>query len=291
MPDASAEGTCERCGGQGYRVLKMKGRPASARRCECHESCTRCHGSGYVLIPAGASAVAQPCACRHLDERIALFNATSVPATVARASFETYRAKHPDQIAAKAAAEEFAKKFRHDRETHGLLLYGPPGTGKTHLLASIVRYLALEKGVPCRYVEFMLLLSEIKAAFGSNRGYLDVLGPLAKTPVLVIDELGKERGTDWERSMLDELISRRYNAGLTTLFATNYYCEDRKVPEREGGLVQTRSREFQREAEAMTLAQRVGDRIYSRLREMCRVMLRVEGADRRQSGWIDDDWD
>src|SRR5919198_1273336 len=256
MPDASAEGTCERCGGQGYRVLKMKGRPASARRCDCQQSCTRCRGSGYVLVPAGASAVAQPCACRHLDERIALFNATSLPATVARASFETYRAKHPDQIAAKAAAEEFAKKFRHDRETHGLLLYGPPGTGKTHILASIVRYLALEKGVSCRYVEFMLLLSEIKAAFGSNRGYLDVLGPLAQAPVLVIDELGKERGTDWERSMPDGLLSRRYNAGLTTLFATNYYLKDRPLGQGEGAIVKTRSKDFGRDAESMTLRER-----------------------------------
>jgi DNA replication protein DnaC len=290
MRGASTEAACERCGGNGYRVLKVKGRTAAARRCECHQVCPRCNGSGYLLVPAGASAVAQRCACRHLDERIALFTAASLPATVARASFEAHRAgKHPTQAAARGAAEEFAKKFRPDRETHGLLFYGPPGTGKTYLLASIVRYLTLERGVSCRYVEFMLLLSEIKAAFGSNRGYLDVLGPLARAPVLVIDELGKERGTDWERSMLDELISRRYNDGLTTLFATNYYLEPRALPEREGRMVT--GKEFAREAEALTLSQRVGDRIYSRLREMCEKMLPVEGPDRRQSGIKDDDWD
>jgi DNA replication protein DnaC len=290
MPGASAETTCERCAGLGYRALKLKGRPAAARRCECQQVCTRCKGSGYLLVPAGASSVAQPCACRHLDERIALFNAASLPATVAHATFETYRGKHGDQIAAKGEAEEFAKKFRSDREAHGLLLYGPPGTGKTHLLAAIVRYLTLEKGVGCRYVEFMLLLSEIKAAFGSNKGYLDVMRPLTQTPVLVIDELGKERGTDWERSMLDELISRRYNSGLTTLFATNYYDEPRKVPEREGGRLNTSSKDFARDAEALTLAQRVGDRIYSRLREMCSLR-RVDGIDYRTLGWGTDDWD
>ena len=280
--------SCERCGGKGYRVLKIKGRSATAKRCDCAQSCTRCKGSGYVLVPAGASSVAQPCACRHLDDRLAVFNAASLPATVARATFESYKPRHPDQIAAKSAAEEFAKKFRLDREAHGLLFYGPPGTGKTHLLAAIIRYLTLEKGVTCRYVELMLLLSDIRNGIAANRGYVDILRPLAQAPVLVIDELGKERGTDWERSMLDELISRRYNTGLTTLFATNYYREERRVAEREGGFVNTRSKDFQRDAESMTLAQRVGDRIFSRLSEMCDLR-RVEGVDFRES--VIADWD
>jgi DNA replication protein DnaC len=290
MPGASGDTTCERCAGMGYRVLKMKGRPATARRCECQETCTRCKGAGYLLVPAGATSVAQPCACRHLDDRINTFNAACLPASVARASLDSYRPKHATQTKAKAAAEEFAKKFRADREAHGLLFYGRPGTGKTHLLASIIRYLTLEKGVGCRYVEFMLLLSDIKAAFGSNRGYLDVMRPLTHAPVLVIDELGKERGTDWERSMLDELISRRYNSGLTTLFATNYSDAPPKPQEREGARVNTGSKEFGRDAEALSLAQRVGDRIYSRLREMC-SLYPVDGNDYRTLGWGTDDWD
>jgi DNA replication protein DnaC len=98
---------------------------------------------------------------------------------------------------------------------------------------------------------------------------MEVLRPLIQVPVLAIDELGKERGTDWERSMLDELISRRFNSGLTTLFATNYFLDERPVPEAPGKIVKTRSPEFQRDAESMTLGQRVGDRIYSRLNEMC----------------------
>jgi DNA replication protein DnaC len=69
--------------------------------------------------------------------------------------------------------------------------------------------------------------------------------------------------------MLDELISRRFNSGLSTLFATNYFVEPRGQPDEPGRRVDPRSREFKAEAEAMTLAQRVGDRIYSRLSEMC----------------------
>ena len=64
---------------------------------------------------------------------------------------------------------------------------------------------------------------------------MEVLRPLLHVPVLAIDELGKERGTDWERSMLDELISRRFNSGLATLFATNYFLEERSRPGQRPG--------------------------------------------------------
>jgi DNA replication protein DnaC len=261
--------TCPTCGGTGYAVDQVLGQTARARRCACQTACARCGETGFTLVPSGSSMIAQVCTCRHLDERIGLFNQIGIPAAVALASFETFKSWSPEHHRAKTVAEDFVRKFRKDAPTKGFLLYGPPGAGKTHLMVAALRYLALEKGVAGRYVEFMLLLSEIKAGFDANRSPMEILRPLLSVPVLAIDELGKERGTEWERSMLDELISRRFNSGLSTLFATNYYLESRAPAEEPGRMVRTRSAEFQRDAEAMTLAQRVGDRIYSRLNEMC----------------------
>lgn len=277
-----ADSACQECGGSGCVVEQILGATARARRCACQASCPRCGETGYTLVPQGGSVVAQVCSCRHLDERIGLFNQVGIPAAVARASFDTFKSWSPDHARARAVAEDFARKFRRDAPTKGYLLYGRPGAGKTHLLVASLRWLALEKGVAGRYVEFMLLLSEIKAGFDANRSHMEILRPLLSVPVLAIDELGKERGTEWERSMLDELISRRFNSGLATLFATNYFLEPRAPAEEPGRVVRTRSQEFQRDAESMTLAQRVGDRIYSRLNEMCNFVKLDPGHDLRK---------
>src|SRR3989304_2730323 len=96
----------------------------------------------------------------------------------------------------------------------------------------------------------------------------EVLLPLIETEVLVIDELGKGRSSEWELNILDQLISKRYNASKITLITTNYVSEDNKQKKGSGHSSQNEDQE--------TLENRVGSRIASRLREMCEF-IPIEG--------------
>ena len=283
MPDPADTLLRRRAAAPATSSSRCSAQTARARRCTCQAACPRCGGTGYTLVPSGGSMVAQPCAAGTSTSGSASSTRSASRPRSRRRRSRRSRAGRPDHASArKAAAEDFARKFRRDAPTKGFLLYGRPGAGKTHLLVATLRYLALEKGVSGRYVEFMLLLSDIRSGFDANRSHMEILRPLLSVPVLAIDELGKERGTEWERSMLDELISRRFNSGLATLFATNYFLEARAPAEEPGRVVRTRSPDFQREAESMTLSQRVGDRIYSRLNEMCSFVKLDPGHDLRK---------
>ncbi|MHB1846311.1 MAG: ATP-binding protein, partial [Deltaproteobacteria bacterium] len=161
----------------------------------------------------------------------------------------------------------------------GIGLWGRPGTGKTHLLCAALQHLTLERGIPCRYVEVSFLFSEIREAFNRQISALVAVGPLAEVELLAIDEIGKGRGSDFEKDTLDELLGRRYNADRTTLFATNCPIAFQPIAQSDGF---ARPAEVAREAAAsQELRQKIGDRSFSRLAEMTDI-LQVEGTDRRQ---------
>jgi DNA replication protein DnaC len=120
-----------------------------------------------------------------------------------------------------------------------------------------MRELIEKKGVPCLFYEFGALLREIQNSYNkvSNTSEMSVLAPVYETEVLVLDELGASRPTDWVRDTMLQIIGRRYNEKRLTIFTTNYSDEE--------------------------IEERVGCRLRSRLYEMC-SSVRVEGEDYRK---------
>jgi DNA replication protein DnaC len=101
---------------------------------------------------------------------------------------------------------------------------------------------------------------------------MSLIEPYLKTNVLVIDELAKGRNNEWEQTILDQFISSRYNAAdKLTLFTTNY-SDDDKMQDDPNELVTS----FQKKS----LEEKVGDRIFSRLSQMC-DFVKMEGEDYR----------
>ncbi len=272
-PPARAEptgGPCERCGGLGY-IVGARGENAVADVCDCQQDCRICSGSRFVFAVEDGYDVAVACECRGVFNRVACFNAAGIPADYGQkglADFVHHGGSGSNQGRIKELVLQYQKHF--DPETSdGLLLIGRPGTGKTHLMCALLNYLCLQEGVRCRFVDFFHLTDLIRSTFDKRDvSQSDIIEALIDVPVLAIDELGKGLGTVWEQMIVDQLISRRYNAGRIVLATSNYQPE---AWLKKGGRAVT----------APTLEERVGERILSRLMEMCAVH-RVDGKDYRQ---------
>ncbi len=232
------------------------------------EGCALCRGTG--LLPSTTTQhgrsyeVMSACPRAQLQRRAQRFSDARVPAVHAQASLESYRPSNAEQHRALQVTREFAFRWPEQR---GFILSGPVGTGKTHLMCAAIKHVTLELGVKAAYVEISLLYSQIRRGFQDGKSGGEIIGPLSQVDVLAIDELGKGRGTMFELETLDELIARRYNAGKVTLFATNYSL---KAPEERAqrGYFSTEAA-LESSKDSKLLCDRVGDRIYSRLCELC----------------------
>ena len=104
------------------------------------------------------------------------------------------------------------------------ILYGGVGNGKTHLLNAIANRV-MERGYQVKLVMMAELLSELRMAIRTNETD-DKLKELKKVPYLLIDELGLELGSDWEKEKIEELLAARWNNGRFTVVATNRDIEE-----------------------------------------------------------------
>lgn len=152
-------------------------------------------------------------------------------------------------------AHRFVDKFPTMlKDGKGLLLYGDVGTGKSYAAACIANAL-VDKGVPCMMTNMPRLVNTLSGMLEGKQGYIDRLNSFA---LLVIDDLGTERGTDYVSELVYNIIDSRYRAGLPLIVTTNLTLKDMA-------------------AETDVKKQR----IYSRLYDMC-IPMAVAGKDRRR---------
>ena len=249
-------------------IVDRQGESAVARPVKTVAGCLECSGTGLVRTKVDGNGrtyeVTAPCPRAKLSKRVELFNAARLPAVHATSTFENYKARVAEQNKAQHSLRDFVMRWPQSR---GFVLSGPVGTGKTHLLSAALRHLTLEAGVRCGYVEISLLYATIRRGFQQGKSGGEIIGPLSEVTVLAIDELGKGRGSAFELETLDELIARRYNSNKVTLFATNYSLKPPEEKQQRGYVDTAASLEAGKESKL--LSERVGDRIYSRLCDMC----------------------
>jgi DNA replication protein DnaC len=277
---------CKKCQGKQY-VLTISQGKMRAGFCECF-NCDSCNGEGriYVEDENGVSSV-KDCECKSFEKSLKKLDQVGIPGKYVGTWLETY---HPDEGTQKLAllkSKDFLKDF--GKTNKGLIFMGRPGVGKTHLAVSIIKALSIEKDIDCKFVDFFQLLSDIRNGFSEGESEQALINPFIKSRVLVIDELAKGRNTDWELTILDQIISQRYNdADKVTIFTSNYLNEDSNETSGKsnngsmGGYVDTNSDEHRKKLwGGESLQEKIGPRIYSRLVEVCQF-IKIEGKDFRQ---------
>lgn len=152
-------------------------------------------------------------------------------------------------------------------EARSLLITGTTGTGKTHQAWAALRMIA--EAAPARYEIIATTAADMYALLrpgGSDRGEKHELDRLARIPILLLDDLGSAKASEWVEETTYRLINERYNGQRPTIFTSNYPA----VADRdEYGMLL-----------GPGLDVILGDRIVSRLAEMTEVVDMV-GADRR----------
>jgi DNA replication protein DnaC len=241
------------------------------------EVCSICGGSGLRVVQENGRQFAQDCVCR-LERRIErMLGRAHIPRRYEHCTLENYETSFPSSHRSLAAAHLRARKFveSYPLETAGtgLLLTGSIGVGKTHLAVGILQALVAERGATGLFYDYRDLLKQIQNSYNAQvrETELQILAPVFEAEVLVLDELGASKPTDWVWDTVAHILNTRYNDRRTTIITTNY--------SNAGPLgAETGARASMREE---TLGDRIGERMRSRLQEMC-VVVEMQGEDFRQ---------
>lgn len=119
---------------------------------------------------------------------------------------------------------DFLEKYLNGEKTKGLYLNGSFGSGKTYLVSAIFNELA-KNNVKCSIVYWPEYVSYLKTLFGKDE-YAVMLNKIKKIPVLLIDDIGAEVNTSWERDeVLGPILQYRMQDELPTFFTSNLDIE------------------------------------------------------------------
>jgi DNA replication protein DnaC len=236
------------------------------------EVCPHCSGTGWRSVTNGSGSRVTRCSCRLQTRAQALVNAARIPKRYEHCELSNFEFDGPLRglAAARMAACRFVEEY--PVENAGLLLIGSIGVGKTHLAVGILKELMFSKGVSCLFSDYRELLKNIQNSYNDSVRVteLEVLRPVFETEVLVLDELGAVKPTEWVWDTVALILNTRYNDNRTTIITTNF--DDKPA----GAVAGPRGA-----AREETLGDRIGERMRSRLHEMCRIV-KMEGDDFRQ---------
>lgn len=154
---------------------------------------------------------------REIDK---LFSISNLGERFSKSTFESFLDRNGSETAYKVAVK-YVKTFK-EWNGESLMLWGEPGNGKTHLAAAIVNELS-KKGYIVVFQSVPELLQRIRSTFNSENkeNETQIMRALLECDLLILDDIGAEKTTEWVEEKLFNIIDGRYRKELPTLYTSN----------------------------------------------------------------------
>lgn len=235
-------------------------------------NCPICNGTGLKIIERGGLSGAETCGCRRSMRTEEVLETANIPsnywgATLASFNWGASPMEQGGLAQVKTVVEGYVRNFPVVPQP-GLMFVGDTGSGKTHLAIAVLKLLITEKHFDGLFFDYQNLLDRIRSGYDANSGASDreAYRSALDASVLLIDDLGAHRVTDWVEDTVTSIITHRCNHKKFTIVTTNLRdpasTEKKEKHKTPSGVV----------IYEKTLADMIGVRARSRLFEMCKVI-------------------
>src|SRR5689334_14386557 len=224
--------------------------------------CVLCDGTGWRPIEDNGTRRVVRCDCWRERVGQTRLGDANIPKRYQHCTLDNFLAYNESLERAVAQARRLADAF--PAAGVGLFLEGQPGVGKTHLAVAVLRRIIESTAARGIFYDTRELLRLIRSTYDPSirTTEVEVLRPVLTADLLVLDDLGAEKTSEWVDETMNLIVNTRYSERRLTLFTSNYP----DIPD---------------ETEPNSLLFRIGSRMRSRLHEMCEF-IELDGADYRE---------